>query len=252
MNNLFNECTSLKSLPDISKWNVEKIANISEMFKCCSSLNSLPDISKWNINESANITSIFYGLPEKLSLPDINRRKKTISKSFVDQEISSDIEKNISISSTERYIYKKLSNKRFSNYIVFKLIYIIDKNVNKLKIVNKHFVDKNRGKCKIIYRNKILPMQSELVIQDITIKYLKIKLICYCNISSISDITKRNKNLYSFNEYKNYKNKINSIFKFNPEASIIFRAVYRIEKGIKKIKIFGDIFVDNNKDKIYA
>ena len=44
------ECSSLSSLPDISKWNTSNIRDINYMFYKCSSLSSSPDMSKWNIN----------------------------------------------------------------------------------------------------------------------------------------------------------------------------------------------------------
>ncbi len=50
MSNVFSECNSLISIPDISKWNVSKVNNISKMFYGCNSLITLPDISKWNIS----------------------------------------------------------------------------------------------------------------------------------------------------------------------------------------------------------
>ena len=45
MSSIFKNCSSLLSLPDISKWNTD--AYISGMFDNCSSLSSLSDISKW-------------------------------------------------------------------------------------------------------------------------------------------------------------------------------------------------------------
>ena len=51
MNNLFSNCSLLKSLPDISKWNTINVSDINNLFSHCSSLLSLPDISKWNINK---------------------------------------------------------------------------------------------------------------------------------------------------------------------------------------------------------
>ena len=42
---MFGECQSLSSLPDISNWNTNNVANISHMFSECKSLSSLPDIS---------------------------------------------------------------------------------------------------------------------------------------------------------------------------------------------------------------
>ena len=49
MKSLFGGCSSLSSLPDISKWNTNKVINMKSLFGGCSSLLSLPDISKWNI-----------------------------------------------------------------------------------------------------------------------------------------------------------------------------------------------------------
>ena len=44
---LFSSCSSLLSLPDISKWNLDKVKNINGMFSECSSLIFLPDLSNW-------------------------------------------------------------------------------------------------------------------------------------------------------------------------------------------------------------
>ena len=52
INGLFYECSSLKTLPDISKWNLNNIVSLKFVFFKCSSLTSLPDISKWNIFNS--------------------------------------------------------------------------------------------------------------------------------------------------------------------------------------------------------
>ena len=45
MKGLFAGCSSLKYLPDISKWNIGKAQNIRSMFLGCTSLIELPDIS---------------------------------------------------------------------------------------------------------------------------------------------------------------------------------------------------------------
>ena len=48
MGYMFNECTSLKTLPDILKWDTSSVTNMGYMFNECASLTSLPDISKWD------------------------------------------------------------------------------------------------------------------------------------------------------------------------------------------------------------
>ena len=43
---IFQECSSLSLLPDISKWNTNNITDMSDMFRECSSLSSVFDFSK--------------------------------------------------------------------------------------------------------------------------------------------------------------------------------------------------------------
>jgi len=56
---MFYECRSLSSLPDISKWNTNKVKDMKFLFYGCSSLSSLPDISKWNTNNVRDMRSMF-------------------------------------------------------------------------------------------------------------------------------------------------------------------------------------------------
>ena len=58
MNSMFSGCSSLISLPDISKWNTNNVTNMYRLFYRCSSLSSLPDISKWNINNVKNMSEL--------------------------------------------------------------------------------------------------------------------------------------------------------------------------------------------------
>jgi len=73
MSGMLSNCSSLSSLPDISKWNTNNVTNISYMFNYCSSLSSLPDISKWNINNVIDMSYIFSYCLSLSSLPDISK-----------------------------------------------------------------------------------------------------------------------------------------------------------------------------------
>jgi len=73
MSYLFNGCSSLSSLPDISNWNTNNVTNMSYMLSGCSSLVSLPDISKWNINNVTNMSCMFSECRSLLSLPEISK-----------------------------------------------------------------------------------------------------------------------------------------------------------------------------------
>ena len=60
MGGIFDGCSSLSSLPDISKWNISNVINMRSMLYGCSSLSSLPDISNWNTNNVTNMREMFY------------------------------------------------------------------------------------------------------------------------------------------------------------------------------------------------
>ena len=72
MSFMFNGCSSLISLPDISKWNTNNVTSMHYMFSGCSSLISLPDISNWNTNNATNMSCMFLGCLSLSSLPDIS------------------------------------------------------------------------------------------------------------------------------------------------------------------------------------
>ena len=69
---LFN-CSSLLSLPNISKLNTDNLENMSSMFFYCSSLSSLPDISKWNTDNVTDMSFMFYDCSLLSSLPHISK-----------------------------------------------------------------------------------------------------------------------------------------------------------------------------------
>ena len=71
MSNIFNGCSNLLSLPDISKWNTKNVTNMSFMFNECSKISSLPDISKWNTNSVKNMSYMFNGCSNLSNLPNI-------------------------------------------------------------------------------------------------------------------------------------------------------------------------------------
>ena len=73
MSGMFNGCSSLISLPDISKWDTKNVKDMNDMFCECSSLISLPDISKWDTTNATLIGHMFCECSSLLSLPDISK-----------------------------------------------------------------------------------------------------------------------------------------------------------------------------------
>ena len=68
---MFYNCSSLISLPDISKWDVTNVKDMSKMFENCSSLLSLPKISKWDTFNVTNMKKMFYNCLSLTSFPNL-------------------------------------------------------------------------------------------------------------------------------------------------------------------------------------
>ena len=73
LNEMFSNCESLLSLPDISKFETNNVIDMSYMFSNCKSLLSLPDISKWNISNVIYMNHIFNNCKSLSSLADISK-----------------------------------------------------------------------------------------------------------------------------------------------------------------------------------
>ena len=70
---MFYNCSSLSSIPDISKWNITKINYLSGIFLKCASLISIPDISRWTIQDIKEMYFLFSDCYQLLYLPDISK-----------------------------------------------------------------------------------------------------------------------------------------------------------------------------------
>ena len=70
---IFHNCSSLKSLPDISDWEIKNVKNMSKIFKGCKSLISIPDISIWETENAIDMSYMFNNCSSLLSLPDISK-----------------------------------------------------------------------------------------------------------------------------------------------------------------------------------
>ena len=73
LSEMFSNCKSLSSIPDISNWDTRFIINISYMFSNCEQLSSLPYISEWNTSNVFNMSYMFSNCKSLISLPDISK-----------------------------------------------------------------------------------------------------------------------------------------------------------------------------------
>ena len=75
ISDLFRKCSSLMKLPDISKWDTSNVLSLNGLFFDCSQLEFLPDISKWNVNKIIDLSHLFLNCSSLKRLPDISKWK---------------------------------------------------------------------------------------------------------------------------------------------------------------------------------
>ena len=101
---MFTGCSSLKTLPDISKWDTRNVTNMGAMFYNCNSLESLPDISKWDTKNVNDMSGMFNRCSSLKSLPDISK-----------WELNKDLNKELMFEG----VNKKIIPKKFKNCLIF-------------------------------------------------------------------------------------------------------------------------------------
>ena len=77
MSYMFSNCSSLLSLPDFLDWNTSNVTDMSMMFQNCSSLLELPDISGWDISKVTSLLGMFCMCKSLISFPDISNWNTT-------------------------------------------------------------------------------------------------------------------------------------------------------------------------------
>ena len=109
-------------------------------------------------------------------------------------------------------MYRFIKYHFYSSLEIFKLIYKID-NENKIKIFGDEFVGNNENKCSIIYKDNIIPLRSNFLINDINKedkenKKFEILLLELENISDRSYMFYNCKSLIIFSNFELNNNKI--------------------------------------------
>ena len=162
------------------------------------------------------------------------------------------------------------------NYNIFKCVYC--QNNNKVRILGEKFVNKNKYKCKIIYKNKIFELKEWLEDIDKNYKYkklIKLKLkfvnniidISYlfegCNkLLSVLEVVKGNRkkilieaNNASLSEYRNqiaklqmYNNKFENNIIYRDKNELLLSISYLLIIKINNIKNIDKIFVSKTSN----
>ena len=135
--------------------------------------------------------------------------------------------------------------------IIFTLIYPANNKSNEIKIFKPNFVSKNQNKFKIVYKNKLLPLQSKLIIEDNKIDQIKIQLIYYGRDLKIHELIYITESLSDLHINRKFKN---NLIRAHKLKFFIFNWIIILYDNFtqeNKIKIFGENFVKNNKNKCF-
>ena len=169
MKYMFYECSSLLSLPDLSKWNTSEVQDMSYLFFGCNSLKSFPAVLNWNTSNVQNTSYIFGELKPTQKSADfalLNREK---------------------------------------NYIILELSYQPKEyNKGRVKIFGKQFIINSKDKCKLVYNNNELEIKEYF--EDIDENYnhkdfIKFKVILNKNNIDLSYMFYECESLISLNVY---------------------------------------------------
>ena len=119
------------------------------------------------------------------------------------------------------------------------------------------FVEKNKYKYKIVYKNKIYPLQSIFNIIGTQIETEKFKLLCYNHTLDNNEIPEEFPfyDYLKFNSLKTIKKNMNmNIYKYIDylfySSHEILKLIYKIDSS-NKIRILGEEFVGNKCTIIY-
>jgi len=167
MSYMFYDCTSFKEIYNFSNFDMSKVTNMSYMFCGCSSLKYLNDFLLLKDINPKNISYLFFGCKALINLPNI---KLWNLQNIKNQEL---IFGNINEKISEKY--PNLSD--FMNNNEIDIIYKYDKNMNKIKLFGKIFVENNKDNCLLVINNKIVPLIEYYEIQENKNQNITVKLM---------------------------------------------------------------------------
>ena len=157
MSGLFEGCSSLNSLPDISKWNINNLYDYGLILDGCISLKSFPDISKIINKNVFNLTIVGNYQP----LPEIKLEKDIKILLCGESGVGCNTLSNISIG-------KKFdsNSKAESSFIFHEIKFFVNYKEIKVSLWNGPGQEKYRGLLKIFLRD----IDILIFVYDITSK----------------------------------------------------------------------------------
>ena len=121
---MFSGCNSLISLPDLSKWNISNVEDMSNMFYGCNSIKSLPDFYMLNKYKNDVIFEVTYKK---------NKNKVTIlGQNFI---VNNKYKGSIIYNNSESELKEYFEDHDKMNKDTFKLLICLDKNIEDISYI---------------------------------------------------------------------------------------------------------------------
>ena len=73
MTGMFLGCSSLITLPKISKWNISKVISINFLFSFCNSLIYFPSLDDWDTTNCLFMREVFYDCINSINYEEIKK-----------------------------------------------------------------------------------------------------------------------------------------------------------------------------------
>jgi surface protein len=177
---MFANCEALSNLPDLSKWDTQKLNNISNMFSNCKSLKNIPDISKWNFTNINDFNYMFSNCQSLVNLPIILKWKI------------------INIQDMAHLLLNDIKNE-------INMKYSIDDNQSSIKMFGENFVKNNKKNALLLINNKISEIDEYYDLKENNNeKELFVKLIEINNITDLSYMFEKCRSLISVTDFSEY------------------------------------------------
>ena len=195
LKSMFQDCNSIESL-DLSNFNISNFTNMEFMLCGCMKLKEVKGLKKLNSSIKTNMKEIFQSDNESINLNSSNVDSFKLPKSKNSNNLKNKLENMIKKyekkidymnSRYEEFNSLKYFESNDDKTTILNLIYYQNENNSEeeyknkiikssgLRIFGKTFVNNNKGKCKIIYKNKKFELKEYL--EDIDKNYNKKELI---------------------------------------------------------------------------
>ena len=247
ISSMFEGCTSLKSIDALKNWNIIEVNNVSRLFRNCILIKSIDAIKNWNFSHVKDMSGLFENC---ISISSIKAVEKWNVSNVEDMS-------NLFYGCENINSIEELKNWKVKKVINMKKLFDGCKKIKSIFPIGKWEVSKVNNMFGMFYECKNI--ETFLPIKNWKIKNVKTMDKIFDNTNKYCFGDEINKDCFPYSFFNLYnklkkcdKNEKNRIKLKNNKAKnpTNKKILYDVDTNKWKIKIFGDKFVEINKDKI--